>query len=90
MSAAWTFLSNHGHVLMCIAKNSEMRLRDISDEVGITERSVSTIIADLESAGIIERIRDGRRNMYRIDRSLQMRHPIEQHRTVGEFIDLVG
>lgn len=90
MSAAWTFLSNHGHVLMCIAKNSEMRLRDISDEVGITERSVSTIIADLESAGIIERIRDGRRNLYRIDRSLQMRHPIEQHRTVGEFIDLVG
>lgn len=90
MNDSWTFLSNHGHVLMCIAQDPTVRVRDIAERVGITERSVTGILADLENAGVIEKIRDGRRNSYRVKRRVKLRHPLEAHRTVGSLIDLVS
>ena len=66
-----------------------MRLRDIADRVGITERAVQRIITDLEEAGFLTRIKDGRRNCYEIHPDQALRHPIEGHRTVRDLIDLV-
>lgn len=87
---AWTFLSNHGHVLMCLAADPDSRLRDIAVRVGVTERTAFGIVADLEAAGIVERTRVGRRNRYRVNTSARLRHPIEAHHTVGDLIKLVG
>lgn len=87
---SWTFLSNHGHVLMCLAADPETRLRDVAIRVGITERTVVGIVADLERAGIVERTRVGRRNRYRVNTSARLRHPIEAHHTVGDLVALVG
>lgn len=89
MNDSWTFLSNHGHVLMCIAQDPTVRVRDIAESVGITERSVTGILTDLENAGVIEKIKDGRRNSYRVKRRVKLRHPLEAHRTVGSLIDLI-
>lgn len=88
--AAWTFLSNHGHVLLCLAADPDARLRDIAARVGITERTAFGIIESLEAAGIVERRKVGRRNTYRIDRSASLRHEIEAHHTVGDLIELLG
>lgn len=86
---AWTFLTNHAHVLLCIAREPEARMRDVANLVGITERAVQRIVADLEEAGYIERTRDGRRNRYKVRIHLRLRHPIEQHRRVSALIALV-
>jgi DNA-binding MarR family transcriptional regulator len=86
----WTFLSNHGHVLLCLAADPDARLRDVAERVGITERSVFGIIESLEQAGIVERRRVGRRNTYRIDTSVALRHPVESHHTVGDLIELLS
>jgi DNA-binding MarR family transcriptional regulator len=86
----WTLLSNHGHVLVCLANDPHMRLRDVADQVGITERAVQRIILDLEQANMLSREREGRRNRYRIHVSQTLRHPMEQHRTVGELVEAVS
>jgi len=83
---SWTFLTSHAHVLLCLARDSTMRVRDLALEVGITERAVQGIVSDLEAAGYVERIRTGRRNSYRINKRLRLRHPIEQHKTIADFI----
>jgi len=83
---SWTFLTNHAHVLLCLARDSTMRMRDLALEVGITERAVQGIVSELEAAGYVERIRTGRRNSYRINKGLHLRHPIEQHKTIADFI----
>ncbi len=85
----WTFLSNHAHVLLLIAKEPEIRLRDVAAQVGITERAVQRIIADLEAGSYLERERIGRRNRYRVHRELPLRHPIEAHRKISSLIALV-
>jgi DNA-binding transcriptional ArsR family regulator len=85
----WTFLSNHGHVLVCLARDPEARLRDVALAVGITERAVQKIVSDLEAAGVVERLRDGRRNRYRLHPELPLRHPIEAHRSVGALLGMV-
>lgn len=85
---SWTFLTNHSHVLLCLAENFAMRMRDIAQEVGITERAVQRIISDLVDEGYIERVREGRRNTYKINTSMHLRHPIEQERTIKELINL--
>ncbi len=66
-SRHWTFLSNHAHVLVCLAIDPDARLRDVALSVGITERAVQKIVSDLEEAGVIIRERSGRRNSYRLD-----------------------
>lgn len=85
----WTFLSNHAHVLLCIAREPEIRLRDVAERVGITERAVQRIVADLESAHYLERSRSGRRNRYEVHPELPLRHPVEAHRDVGALLSLV-
>jgi DNA-binding IscR family transcriptional regulator len=86
---AWTFFSNHAHVLVAIARDPEARVRDLAQLVGITERAVLQILADLEASGTISRRRIGRRTTYEIDRSVALRHPLEHHRTVGDIIAIV-
>jgi predicted transcriptional regulator len=86
---AWTFLTNHAHVLLCLARDPDARLRDVAQQVGVTERAVQRIVTELEDAGYLERAREGRRNTYVVRSGLPLRHPIEQHRTVASLIDLV-
>jgi len=85
----WTFLSNHGHVLLCIAEDPDQTLRDIAMKVDITERAVQRIVAELEDAGVLKRIREGRRNHYEVDGSVPLRHELESHRRVQDLIDMV-
>jgi hypothetical protein len=85
----WTFITNHGHVLVCLAADPEVLVRDVAASIGITERAVQQIIGDLERAGVVARARVGRRNHYLVCREQQLRHPIERGVTVGQFVDLV-
>ena len=87
--ASWTFLSNHAHVLLLIAHDPEIRLRDVAVQVGITERAVQRIVADLEAADYITRERNGRRNHYRVNPQRPLRHPVEAHRTVRSLMALI-
>lgn len=87
---AWTFLTNHAHVLLCLSREPEVRMRDIAELVGITERAVQRIVADLEQAGHVERSRNGRRNRYVVRGDLPLRHPIEQHVRVSALLDFVA
>ena len=85
----WTFLTNHSHVLLCIADDPEIRLRDIADRVGITERAAQRIVNDLAESGYVIPIRVGRRNRYEVDASKPLRHPIERHRQVKSLLTLL-
>lgn len=85
----WTFLSNHAHVLICLAEDPHMRMRDVAERIGITERAVMKIVADLEGEGLLERHREGRRNAYDLHLEQPLRHPIEAHRSVGELVRLI-
>jgi DNA-binding IclR family transcriptional regulator len=86
--ANWTFLSNHGHVLIYISREPDARVSDIAKNVGITERRTQGIIADLEAAGYLEVVRVGRRNAYAIKKNLRFRHPAESHRSIGSLIKI--
>lgn len=90
MAEQWTLLTNHGRVLLIIAGDPDVRLRDVAESVGITERSVQMIVADLEDAGYITRERRGRRNHYAVNASKSFRHPHESGHRVGELLDLFG
>ena len=83
----WTFLSNHTHVLICIAKDPTVRMRDLATEVGITERAIQRIVADLRDAGYLSLERQGRRNHYLVHTHMPMRHPVESHCLVSELIE---
>lgn len=82
----WTFLSNHAHVLVCIAREPSIRVRDIAERVGLTERGVQRIIGELEEAGYLSHRREGRRNVYDIDLSKQLRHDLESGVSVRELL----
>src|SRR3954447_6066393 len=88
-TAGWTFLTNHAHVLFCIAQDPEVRLRDVAARVGITERAVQRIVTDLEGEGDLAGAKEGRRNRYQVHYELPLRHSIERHRTVAALIELV-
>jgi hypothetical protein len=85
---SWTFLSNHGHVLICIAGEPAVRMRDVALRVGITERAVQRIVAELEEGGYLTIKREGRRNSYTVHPNLPLRHPVEGHRNLGHLIEL--
>ncbi len=89
-SRTWTLLTGHGHVLVEIARNPEARIRDISPVVGLTERSVQAIVADLEAAGYLTRTRTGRRVVYTVDRDSLFRHAAQEGHRVGPFLDLLA
>ena len=86
----WTFLTNHAHVLVILSRDPSLVLRQVAAQVGITERAVQRIIADLEAAGIIEREKVGRQNQYRIHTEQRLRHSNESHRTIGELLALIN
>lgn len=86
----WSFLSNHGHVLVCIARDSDIRVREIALAVGLTERAVHRILGELEEAGVISRKRHGRRTHYHIDSRRPLRHPVEAQHSVGELLRFAG
>jgi Mn-dependent DtxR family transcriptional regulator len=86
---SWTFLTNHAHVLICLARDPQMRLRDVAEAVGITERAVHKIVAELEEGGILERERQGRRNLYHLHARQPLRHPVESHCTIDGLLRFV-
>ncbi len=87
---AWTFLTNHAHVLICITDEPNIRGRDIAARVGITERAAQGIIADLVASGYVRRRREGRRNHYSVDPDGPMRHPLDYGHTVGDIFAALG
>lgn len=89
-SGRWTFLTNHSHVLICLRRDPFCRIRDIADQVGITERMVQRILSDFELAGVIQKTKEGRRNRYVIDEAQHLRHPLECSRTVSDLLGLVA
>lgn len=84
----WTFLSNHSHVIICLARNPEIRMRDVAELVGITERAAIRIITELEDAGYIKKERVGRRNRYSIVPEMNFRHPLEKHHSIRTILAL--
>lgn len=82
---SWTFFTNHGHVLVCISQNPDVRISEIADLVGIGERAAHRIVSDLVEGGYVIRTKDGRRNTYSVDFSRPLRHPLEADHTVGEI-----
>ena len=86
----WTLLTGHGHVLVEIARNPDARIRDISAAVGLTERTVQAIVADLEAAGYLTRTRTGRRTRYTLNHDSVFRHPAQEGQRVGPFLTLLA
>ncbi len=87
---SWTLLTGHGHVLVEIARNPTARIRDISAVVGLTERTVQVVVADLEAAGYLTRTRTGRRTRYSVNRGNLFRHTAQEGLRVGPFLDLLA
>jgi len=85
----WTFLTNHGRALLCIANDAGVRLRDIAARLDITERTAYGIVTDLAQAGYIVKQKDGRRNRYQIQAHLPLPEPSSQERTLGEVLALL-
>jgi len=86
---SWTFLSNYALVLITLAQDPSARLRDVADKVGITERAAQRIVGQLEEAHVLTKVRDGRRNHYRIDLECPLRHPLDAHKTVGSLLRML-
>ena len=87
--ASWTFFTNHAHVLVCLARDPKMLLREVAERVGITERAVQRIVSELEVEGFILREREGRRNIYQLELEKPLRHPVEGHCTVSGLVAFV-
>jgi len=90
MTKQWNFMTNHAHVLICLATGTASTLREISEQVGITERSTSRIVNELAREGAIKRTRSGRRNDYKIEHDFPLRHPLEKHCSVGQLLRMVA
>jgi predicted transcriptional regulator len=88
-SSSWHFLTSHAQVLLCLQRNPRVRLRDVAETVGITERAAQRIVSELVEAGYVHREREGRRNHYVLDRSVPMRHPSQLNHEIGELLDLL-
>ncbi|MBU1108524.1 MAG: winged helix-turn-helix transcriptional regulator [Candidatus Riflebacteria bacterium] len=88
-SSKWTFLTNHAHVLLCLAKAPDMLMRDLAIKTGITERAVQRIIAELAEEGYVDIERSGRRNTYKTHGEKNLKHPVESHRHVADLLLLI-
>lgn len=89
-SKTWTFLTNHAQVLLCLADTPDIRLRDVAERVGITERATQRILADLVEAGYVKAERNGRRNRYTVDRRHAMRHSAQLGYQVGALLEALS
>jgi hypothetical protein len=88
-SRPWFVLTNHGNVLLCIARDPMVRISDIARSVGIGERAAQKIVADLVAAGFLTRIKNGRRNRYEINRNAHLRHPLFADLEIGPLLDVL-
>ncbi len=86
----WSFLSNHGLTLLCLARNPELRIREVAAKVGVTERAAHRLIDDLAKAGYLTRERVGRRNRYEIAHDAPMRHPLVSEHWIGELLAVLA
>lgn len=86
----WTFFSNNAHVLICLTQTPQPTTREIAIWVGITERAVQRIVTKLIKANIVKIKKEGRRNRYKLDLNQRLRHPLESHKTIGEFLRLMN
>lgn len=84
----WTLLTNHGRILLMVARDPELRIRDLAAAAGVTDRTAHTIVNDLESAGYVTRSRVGRRNTYVVNLNQPFRHAAEAGHTIGELVEL--
>lgn len=82
----WTFLTNHTHILLCLARDPTLRIRDIAELVGITQRAVQRILVELEEVGVLSHERDGRRNRYAVNLDTPLRHPLESAHSLREVL----
>ena len=89
-TGTWVFLTNHAHVLLCIARDPEARARDIAEQVGITERATQRILADLRTEGYVTRTKVGRRNRYTINPRGHLRHPIFRDLAIGPLLEILN
>lgn len=89
MSQTWTFLTNHSHVLLCVASNPDILTKDIARLVGITERSAQRIISELEDEGYLSHVKTGRRNHYQVHADKPLRHPLEEHLAVEALLNVL-
>lgn len=89
-SGGWTFLTNHAHVLICIAQNPQLTMRDLADTIGITERAVQRIVMELERDDYLVRFREGRTNRYALNADKPLRHPVERHCSISDLVAMVG
>jgi hypothetical protein len=87
--SGWTFLTNHFHVLACLSRDSELRIRDMADLIGITERATVQILSQLEACGYLTKTRVGRRNHYTVHGELPLRDPLNSGQQVGELLRIV-
>jgi len=87
---SWTFFSNNAHVLVCLTQEPQPTTREMAIRVGITERAVQRIVKKMVDAGVLKVKKEGRRNRYELDLDQQLRHPLESHRTIGEFLQLMN
>jgi DNA-binding MarR family transcriptional regulator len=85
----WVFLSNHGNVLLCIARDPHIRIREIADDVGIGERAAQKIVADLVAEGYVVRTKEGRRNRYQVNARAHLRHPLFADLEIGPLLDVL-
>lgn len=85
--STWLFLSNHGYVLLCIARDPRIRIRELADEIGIGERAAQKIVADLVADGYVSRTREGRRNRYEVNPRARLRHPLFEDLEIGSLLD---
>ena len=88
-SSNWTFLTNHAHVLVCIAQDPDVLVREVAARVDITERAARRIVAELEAAGYVSHVRVGRRNRYQVNPTRPLRHPLEEHLEIGALLDVL-
>jgi DNA-binding MarR family transcriptional regulator len=89
-ASQWTFFTNHAHVMVCLARNGDRPLREVALDIGITERAVQRIVADLEESGFLVRERVGRQNRYSLILDKALRHSLEAHRSIGDVLDVLA
>jgi hypothetical protein len=88
--ATWSFLTNHGRALLCIAREPDVRVRDIAASLAITERRAHDIVADLVDAGYVKKTKDGRRNRYEVQAHMPLPEPTSRDRAIGDVLKLLG
>lgn len=89
-SPQWTFLTNHFHIIVSLSREPYSRIRDLSDEVGITQRAVQRILAELVEDKVLKVRKEGRRNHYTINRKKRLRHPLENKHSIGDLLDILS